>query len=114
MRRAVSGLRAWLFQRLSAVYMLVFIPSVLLHFLFDPPHSYEVWRGWVSSPAITVTIALFFVALLAHAWVGIRDVLMDYVPATVLRVGSLALLTAALLATAAWVVTILVRASDGL
>ena len=114
MRRTVSGLRAWLIQRLSAVYMLLFIPFVLLHFLLDPPPSYEAWNGWVSSPAITVTIALFFIALLAHAWVGIRDVLMDYVPATVLRVGSLALLAAALLATSAWIVTILVRASYGL
>lgn len=114
MRRTVSGFRAWLMQRVSAVYMLVFIVFVLLHFLADPPHSYEAWNGWVSSPPITVTIALFFIALLAHAWVGIRDVMIDYVSSAVLRVGSLALLAAALLATSAWVVTILVRASYGL
>jgi succinate dehydrogenase / fumarate reductase membrane anchor subunit len=111
MRRTVSGLRAWLIQRVSAVYMLVFILFVLLHFLLAPPRSYEAWNGWVSSPAITVAVALFFIALLAHAWVGVRDVMMDYVTSAVLRVGSLALLAVALLATSAWVVTILVRAS---
>lgn len=109
MRRAVTGLRAWLIQRVSAVYMLGFVLFALLHFWFDPPHSYETWSGWVSAPGVSMAIAVFFVALLAHAWVGLRDVMMDYIPSIALRAASLALLAVALFAILAWVVTILVR-----
>ena len=31
MRKAVSGLRAWLVQRVSAVYMLFFVTFLLIH-----------------------------------------------------------------------------------
>ena len=42
MRRTVTGFRAWLIQRVSAVYMLAVIVFALLHFLLDPPHSYDL------------------------------------------------------------------------
>jgi succinate dehydrogenase / fumarate reductase membrane anchor subunit len=114
MKRTVTGFRAWLIQRVSAVYMLAFILFALLHFLLDPPHSYETWNGWVSRPGITSAIAVFFIAVLAHSWVGLRDVMVDYIHWTALRIASLVLLAAALLATSAWVVAILVRATQGL
>ena len=37
MRKAVSGLRAWLVQRVSAVWMLLFIVFVLVHFFSIRP-----------------------------------------------------------------------------
>jgi len=43
-RRAVTGLGAWLAQRASAVYMLLFIVFVLIHFLVDTPPSYWACR----------------------------------------------------------------------
>ena len=39
-RKTVTGLRAWLVQRLSAVYMLLFILFFLSHFVLDPPRSF--------------------------------------------------------------------------
>lgn len=59
MRKAVSGLRAWLVQRVSAVCMLLFIVFVLVHFFFDPPHSYQAWRDWVMSPAVSIATLVF-------------------------------------------------------
>lgn len=107
MKKSVTGLRAWLVQRISAVFMLLFIVVVLFHVLFDPPRSYAAWRGWVMSPAISVATLVFFAALLVHAWVGIRDVVMDYVRPVALRFAALALLGLCLLAIAAWVGRIL-------
>jgi succinate dehydrogenase / fumarate reductase membrane anchor subunit len=106
----MSGLRAWLVQRASAVYMLGFIVFVLVRWLLEPPRSYQAWHGWVASPGTAMALALFFVALLAHAWVGLRDVMLDYVPSSAARAAALALLAAALLAVAAWVAAILLRA----
>jgi len=103
MKKSVTGLRAWLVQRISAVFMLLFIVFVLVHFLFDPPRSYRDWHGWIMSPGVSVAVLVFFAALSMHAWVGIRDVVMDYVRPVALRVAALALLGLGLLAIAAWV-----------
>ncbi len=107
MKKAVTGLRAWLVQRISAVYMLLFIVFLLFHFVLDPPHSYLIWRGWMRSPGVSIATLVFFIALLLHAWVGVRDVIMDYVHPLALRVSTLALLGFSLMAIAAWVVRIL-------
>jgi hypothetical protein len=54
----------------------------LAHFAFDPPDSFRSWRGWIASPCVSLTTGAFFCALLAHAWVGVRDVIMDYLATT--------------------------------
>jgi len=48
-RIAATGLRAWLVQRASAVYMLLFIVFFMAHFAADPPHSYHAWHAWMTS-----------------------------------------------------------------
>jgi succinate dehydrogenase / fumarate reductase membrane anchor subunit len=111
-RRAITGLRAWLVQRASAVYMLFFLIFMLGHFLFAPFSSYLSWRNWVLSPAVSVAFSIFFAALLAHVWVGIRDVILDYVHPIAVRVVVLALLVLALSAAGLWVIRILWLGQD--
>jgi len=106
-RRPLSGLPAWLVQRLSAVFMLGFIVFVLVHFLVDPPRSYEAWRSWVSNPGFGLAAVLFVAALLTHAWVGLRDVTLDYVAPLAARIATLSLIALSLLVVAAWTVRIL-------
>ena len=106
MNKALSGLRAWMVQRVSAVYMLFFILFLLAHFLVDPPRSYAAWRDWVMSPAIGVSASVFGAALLAHAWVGLRDVILDYVRPAALRLSLLGLLALALATLGVWFIRI--------
>ena len=84
-RSGFSGLPAWLVQRISAVYMLLFVLALLGFFTWHPLHSFIEWKSWVARPAITLGMALFFVALLSHMWVGLRDVLLDYARPAALR-----------------------------
>ncbi len=107
MRKAVTGLRAWLVQRVTAVFMLLFIVVLLLHFLFDRPGSYAAWHDWMLSPVMGIAAVVFFAALIAHAWVGLRDVIMDYVHPVATRVLVLALLGFSLAGVGAWVIRIL-------
>jgi succinate dehydrogenase / fumarate reductase membrane anchor subunit len=104
-----AGMPAWLVQRASAVYMLLFIAYLLAHFAFDPPDSFRSWRGWIASPGVSLATSAFFCALLAHAWVGVRDVIMDYVRPVAARAPALAVLAVSLIAIAAWVTQILLR-----
>lgn len=107
MRRAITGLRAWLVQRVTAVYMLLFIVFLLVHFLVDPPASYRAWRDWVLDPAVSISASVFFAALLAHAWVGVRDVILDYVHPVAIRVFALAVLALSLIAAGLSVIRVL-------
>jgi succinate dehydrogenase / fumarate reductase membrane anchor subunit len=106
-KRPFGALKPWLIQRLSAVFMLLFLAFVLGHFLVDAPHSYDAWRGWVGQPAVATGALLFFAALLLHAWVGLRDVTLDYVKPLGVRVAVLALIALALLGAGAWIFRIL-------
>ena len=107
MKRPLSGLKAWLVQRLSAVFMLTFIVFVLVHFVRHPPHSYEAWRDWITQPSVSITAILFIAALLTHAWVGLRDVTLDYVNPLAARIAVLSLIALALLAAGAWAIWLL-------
>ncbi len=93
MKRAVTGLRAWLLQRLSALVMLAGLVAALARLAADPPRSHAQWQALMQSPAVALGTLLFFAALLLHAWIGARDVLMDYVHPLPLRVALSTLLT---------------------
>lgn len=107
MRGTLSGLRAWLLQRLTAVYMIAFVIFLLAHFATDAPKSYELWRSWMMRPDASIATFLFFSALLLHAWVGIRDVVLDYLQPMIVRLPVLAIAGFSLLAMEAWVARIL-------
>jgi succinate dehydrogenase / fumarate reductase membrane anchor subunit len=89
--RQASGLRAWILQRISAIYLGVFSVILAAHFLFEPPADYVAWQQWVTQPWVTLGLFLFIASLLLHAWVGIRDVLIDYVHPLMLRLSLLTL-----------------------
>ena len=108
-RSRFSGLRAWWVQRLSAVYMLIFVVSLLVWLAVHPPQSADSWRHWVARPVVTLAFLVFFTALLAHTWVGLRDVLLDYARPAGVRNLLLAFVALGLLAMALWVLTIVLR-----
>ena len=107
MRKTFTGLRAWLVQRMSAVYMLFFILFFLTRCVVDPPHSYPAWHDLMMSRSMSIASAVFFAALLAHAWVCLRDVILDYIHPIVYRVGLLVLVGFGLTALGVWVMRIL-------
>ena len=100
--RLLTGLRAWTVQRATAVFMLGFVLWLASALLVSPPDSYEHWRAMVAQPAVTTGFSVFFAALLVHAWVGVRDVILDYVHPLGARAVALALVAAALFTIGAW------------
>ena len=103
----MAGLRAWLWQRLSALFMGVYLLIFLTLMVYDPPRDFQDWHDRVASPWVAVPMLLFFTGLLLHAWVGIRDVIIDYVHWPALRLFKLSLTGLALLACGFWVTNIL-------
>ena len=105
--RSSSGLRAWVIQRFSAVYMLVFVLFCMVSFSLSQPFNYHEWKSWIASPINNTATALFFIALLMHAWVGLRDVVMDYVKPFAFRFLLLIGIATLLVAMGLWVLRIL-------
>ncbi|HEC15136.1 MAG TPA: succinate dehydrogenase, hydrophobic membrane anchor protein [Sedimenticola sp.] len=108
--RRAAGLRAWVVQRLSAIYLGLFFVYLIGCFVFAPPASHEAWRSWVAHPYISMALLLFFLSLLLHAWVGVRNVLIDYVKPFGLRLVLLALTGLALIACGAWGLQVVILA----
>jgi succinate dehydrogenase / fumarate reductase membrane anchor subunit len=111
MRSGATGLRAWVYQRISAIYLAVFSLFLIGHFLLNPPGDVEAWRAWVARPGVAVGGHLFFLALAVHAWVGIRDVLIDYVHPAAIRLTLLLLFGFVLIASAAWAMQVILLAA---
>ena len=80
------GLRDWLLQRLTAVMMGLYSVMLLGCLLWRPPASQADLRSLFGGGFFRVATMLFIVALLYHAWVGLRDILMDYVKPVWVRV----------------------------
>jgi len=76
---ARDGLREWRLQRYTAVALiplgLYFVASILRLAISDQSTAVQ----WLSSPVPALLTILFVAALFAHAVVGLRSVLVDYV-----------------------------------
>lgn len=103
MSRAAQGLRAWLLQRFTAIYLGLYLVILLAYIAYQAPFDYEQWRALLAQPLMSIGTALFALATLLHAWVGVRDVLMDYVHAVWLRLLLMAASALMLLGSLLWV-----------
>jgi succinate dehydrogenase / fumarate reductase membrane anchor subunit len=79
------GLRDWLAQRVTAVIMAVYSIIAVIVLISNKPITYMVWRDLFSQGWMRVATLLFAVSLAWHAWVGVRDILMDYIKPDGLR-----------------------------
>ena len=108
MSRQLSGLRAWVVQRLSALYIGLFLVSAGAVLLIEgPPDSYQHWLALFSDPLLNLAMQVFVIAVLLHAWVGIRDVILDYLQPLALRFSALGLVALGLLGCGLWAIRVL-------
>jgi succinate dehydrogenase / fumarate reductase membrane anchor subunit len=101
------GLRDWLVQRVTAVITVVFILCLTLLLLISPPNSHAGWKAVFSNQWMRIASFLFLVSLFWHAWIGMRNILMDYVHATGARLTLQILVILSLLFYTVWSMEIL-------
>ena len=103
------GLSSWLAQRITAVIMALYSVILLVVFMRGAPLSYGVWKDLFTQGWMRVGTLLFAVSLAWHAWVGVRDIVMDYVKPDGLRLGLQVITILILAAYLGWTVQILWR-----
>lgn len=80
------GMRDWLSQRVTATLMALYTVLLLAQLVFTRgPIGYDAWAGIFAAQWMKVLSFVVFIALAWHAWVGARDIWMDYVKPAALR-----------------------------
>lgn len=103
------GLKDWLAQRITAVVMAIYTLFILLALLSGAGSSYDNWYVLFSNAFVRGLTFLFIVSLAYHAWVGVRDIWMDYVTPVGIRLALHVFTALVLVAYAGWAVRILWR-----
>jgi len=100
--RGFSGLQAWIIQRVTAIY--IAIASLILTYCLsvNTPDSFQQWHEIVSVPYVTVFLTLLVISILYHAWIGIRDVILDYAKPVGLRLFICSVIIFVLLGSGFW------------
>jgi succinate dehydrogenase / fumarate reductase membrane anchor subunit len=79
------GMRDWLVQRMTAVILALFTVLLAVRLALAGSLDYDAWAGLFVPVPMKVATLLAVVALAWHAWIGMRDIWMDYVRVTGLR-----------------------------
>jgi succinate dehydrogenase / fumarate reductase membrane anchor subunit len=79
------GWRDWLIQRVTAVVMLVYTLFFLAVIVSLRDLDYDRWRTLWELSVMRFATIFFVLSALLHAWVGVRNIFMDYVKDTGLR-----------------------------
>lgn len=78
------GLRDWVIQRISAIYMGIYFIALILYCLCHSSFSYGEWHALFGSHFMKVATILSLTCLIFHTWVGIWTVMTDYIKPFVL------------------------------
>ena len=103
------GLRDWLAQRITALVMAVYSVIAVVILISNKNITYSVWRDLFAQGWMRVATLLFAASLAWHAWVGVRDILMDYVKPAGLRLALEVMVLLTIAAYVGWTIQILWR-----
>jgi succinate dehydrogenase / fumarate reductase membrane anchor subunit len=103
------GLGDWLSQRITALVITLYtlLVIVLMFARGGEPLDYAAWHGLFDRGWFRVLSFLFLISVYYHAWVGVRNILMDYIKPTGLRLLLQGLVICALVAYTGWGVQVL-------
>ncbi len=101
------GLGDWLAQRVTAAVMALYTLAIAIYLLLQPSFGYDTWVELFSGNVMRTFSLLFLLSLYFHAWVGVRNIVMDYVKPDGIRLLIHVLVILALIVYVIWSVQIL-------
>ncbi|MGI9338841.1 MAG: succinate dehydrogenase, hydrophobic membrane anchor protein [Gammaproteobacteria bacterium] len=101
------GLRGWIAQRVSAAFLIVAFVALFVALVVLRPDGFAEWRAFVLSGWVRVLLFCSVLAIVWHAYIGARDIIMDYIAADILRLAKTAAAVVYLLACLIWAAVIL-------
>jgi succinate dehydrogenase / fumarate reductase membrane anchor subunit len=99
---AHTGTGTWLLQRATAVALALALPGLAIYFLAAMPIDFSGWQALFAPLWLRVLMLLTIAALAMHGWEGMRDIFMDYVHHTGLRLALYLAVIVTLAGSVAW------------
>ena len=112
LRQAVGahyGWKDWLVQRTTAVVMVVYTALLLAIALWSGGIDLATWKALFANGAFRLASFVFMLALCWHAWIGVRDIWMDYIKPVGLRLALQVFTLVWLVGCAGWSLQVLWR-----
>ncbi len=78
-------LRDWLVQRATALVMVLYTLLFLIVLAVMPEMNYSIWRQIFLPQPMKIATMIFLACAYFHAWIGMRNIVMDYVGPTRVR-----------------------------
>lgn len=103
------GLTDWLAQRVTGVVMVAYTLIIAIALRQGAGANYASWQAFMSAGLMRFVTFLFIVSLCWHAWVGVRDIWMDYIQPAGIKLVLHVLTLLALIGYAGWAVQIIWR-----
>lgn len=101
------GLKDWLWQRFTAVYLLAYFIYLGVLYCCSDGLSFGALQSLISSFWFSAASFIAILCILVHAWIGMWTVATDYINRASVRLVFLATLLVVLLAELFWGVRIL-------
>lgn len=102
-----TGTGTWLLQRATALVLAVALPGMAVYIWTALPLDFQGWQAVFEPQWVRVTVLLSGMALALHAWVGMRDIFMDYVRPTGLRLALYLAVMITLATSVTWLAAVL-------
>lgn len=101
-----NGLKDWLIQRATAVYIGAYVIFLVAYLMLHPALDYQTWHHLFSCTLVKVASVLVVFAIALHAWIGIWTVATDYIKCAFVRVSMMLVLIAYLSGLLIWAIHI--------
>lgn len=82
-----NGVHDWLLLRASSIIIILYVLYLLVFFILAPDLTYEIWHGFFATSITKVFTLLTLLSILVHAWIGLWQVLTDYMKPLAVRLG---------------------------
>lgn len=80
-----NGIHDWLLLRAAAILITLYVLYILGFVMTADTLTYEIWRGFFASHTTKVFTTLTLICVLVHGWIGMWQVLTDYIKPLALR-----------------------------
>jgi succinate dehydrogenase / fumarate reductase, membrane anchor subunit len=78
-RGAGQGVRYWILQRATSLFMTLYLLFLLGFFLYHPHLQYAQWKQLFLGKSMRIGSTLFLISLCWHSWIGLWGVVTDYI-----------------------------------
>jgi succinate dehydrogenase / fumarate reductase membrane anchor subunit len=101
------GLRDWLMQRVTAIVIALYLVLLLGVLLFMPGLDLPRWQALFGNLFFRLATFAALISVMLHAWVGMRDIVMDYIRPVGIRLTLEVVVIVALVVYTGWTMQII-------